>query len=100
MDKFLEALKQGAVKLDPEKAVIERRRTTDELRQLITKSKALPRGRKAVLVEVDGEERTLKEWAELFDINYMRLRYFYAKKKLRGRKLIDTARTVKPRKYP
>lgn len=90
MDKFLKALQKGEVSFTPTNTPP--LRTTEELRNVIKRMNQKPKGRKAKLVEVDGEERTLREWAEFFEIDYPRLYYFYTKKKLRGRKLIDTAR--------
>ena len=94
----MKSLQSGEVGFDPTKAIPSRLRTTREMRRILKIAHQKPLGRKPKMVEVDGEERTLREWAELFEIDYNRLYYFYHRRKLRGRKLIDTARTYKPRK--
>ena len=46
-------------------------RTTAELRELIRKSKHKPTGRpESITIEIDGETRTLKQWAIDFGIPY------------------------------
>ena len=94
MDKFLEALKQGKVKLDPEKVKPVHKRTTQELREILGDMNRKPRGRKAKQVEIDGEYRTLREWAKFLGLPYDKLYYQYAKQGLRGRALINKVKNL------
>lgn len=92
MDKLLQALTQGTLTLDPEKARPQPKRTTAQLREIIRRSKHKPKGRKVtMLVEIDGEIRSLRQWAEFLDVSYSRLYYFYHKG-LRGRELVNKTR--------
>jgi hypothetical protein len=46
-------------------------RTTKQLADLITKSKQKKRGAKlSFFAEIDGEVRSIKQWAEDFDLKY------------------------------
>lgn len=96
MDKFLKALQKGEVSFtQTDEPPL---RTLKEMHRLLKLTYQKPRGRKPQMVEIDGEERSLKEWAEFLEVDYERLYYFYHHRKLRGRKLIEATRTVKPRK--
>lgn len=94
MDKLLELLKKGSIELDPEKARPVPRRTTEEMRDIIKRSKYKPKGRKPEMVEIDGEYRTLREWAKFLGLPYDKLYYQYAKQGLRGRALINKVREL------
>jgi hypothetical protein len=92
MDKLLEALTKGNITLDPENAKPTPLKTRAELEKQIRLSKRKQMGRKPKLyVEVDGEIRTLRQWADFMDLNYSKLYYNY-NKGLRGRELLNSAR--------
>jgi hypothetical protein len=63
-------------------------RTTKELAELIHKSKLKKRGVKVSLfAEIDGEVRSLQQWAKDFDLKYYTILKRY-KKGITGRELI------------
>jgi hypothetical protein len=63
-------------------------RTTKELAELIHKSKLKKRGVKlSLFAEIDGEVRSLQQWAKDFDLKYYTILKRY-KKGITGRELI------------
>ena len=82
------------LKLDPEKAKPTTLLTTEQMRDIIKRSKYKPKGRKPEQVEIDGEYRTLREWAEFLGLPYDKLYYQYAKQGLRGRALINKVKSL------
>jgi hypothetical protein len=68
-------------------------RTTKELSELIHKSKLKKRGVKVSLfAEIDGEVRSLQQWAKDFDLKYYTILKRY-KKGITGRELIKPTKT-------
>lgn len=94
MDNFLDLLKQGRVELNIEKAKPTHLRTTAEMRKILGMKDQKPRGRKAKQIEIDGEYRTLREWAKFLGLPYDKLYYQYAKQGLRGRALINKVKEL------
>ena len=66
--------------------------TKDKLRELVKKSTHKKRGAKTeFMLEIDGEEKPIREWAELFGLGYHTILYRYKQGK-RGRELIQPPR--------
>ena len=63
-----------------------------DLENLVRKSQQQKRGAKTeIYLSIDGELRSLKEWAEFFGVEYYTVLYRYRKGK-RGRDLIKPPR--------